>query len=130
MSIFVVSKAIESLKIQTIKTYKMRNKVQLIGHLGADPEIKTMEDGKKYARISVATTEIYKNAKGEKVNETQWHRVVAWGKTAEMAEKICAKGMEILVDGKLVSRSFTDKEGNKRYITEVQANELMLFSKK
>src|SRR3954463_1314647 len=119
-----------SLKIQTKKHRKMRNKVQLIGHLGADPEIKTMEDGKKYVRISVATTEIYRNTKGEKVNETQWHRVVAWGKTAEMAEKIFAKGMEVLVDGKLVSRSFIDKEGNKRYITEVQANELMLFSKK
>src|SRR3978361_1948810 len=108
----------------------MKNKVQLIGHLGADPEIKTMEGGRKHARINIATNETYLNSKGEKVTETQWHNVVAWGKTAEIAEKIFAKGMEVLIDGKLVNRSYTDKEGNKKYITEVQANELLVFSKK
>lgn len=113
-----------------IKLNTMRNKVQLIGHLGANAEVKTMEGGKKLARINIATNEIYTNAKGEKVTETQWHNVVAWGKTAEIAEKICTKGMEILIDGKLINRSYTDKDGNKKYITEVQANELIVFSKK
>ncbi len=108
----------------------MKNKVQLIGHLGANPEIKTMEGGKKLARINIATNETYTNAKGEKVTETQWHNVVAWGKTAEIAEKLFAKGMEVLIDGKLVNRNYTDKDGVKRYITEVQANELLVFSKK
>ena len=108
----------------------MKNKVQLIGHLGANPEIKTMDGGKKLARINIATSETYTNAKGEKVTDTQWHTVVAWGKTAEIAEKIFTKGMEVLIDGKLVNRSYTDKEGNKKYVTEVQANELLAFSKK
>lgn len=108
----------------------MRNKVQLIGHLGADPEIKTMEGGRKHARINLATNETYVNAKGEKVVETQWHSVVAWGKTAEIAEKLFTKGMEVLIDGKLVNRNFTDKDGVKRYITEVVANEVLVFSKK
>lgn len=108
----------------------MKNKVQLIGNLGSNPEIKTIEGGRKMARINVATNETYTNVKGEKITETQWHNVIAWGKTAELAEKLCTKGMEVLIDGKLVNRSYTDKEGNKRYITEVQANELLVFSKK
>ena len=108
----------------------MKNKVQLIGHLGADPEIKALEGGKKLARINIATNETYTNASGEKITETQWHNVIAWGKTAELAEKLFTKGMEVLIDGKLVNRSYTDKEGNKKYVTEVQANELLVFSKK
>jgi len=108
----------------------MRNKVQLIGHLGADPEIKTLDGGKKLARINIATNETYTNAKGEKVTETQWHNVVAWGKTAEIAGKIFSKGLEVLIDGKLVNRSYTDKDGNKKFVTEVQANELLVFTKK
>ena len=108
----------------------MKNKVQLIGHLGADPEIKALEGGKKLARINIATNETYTNANGEKITETQWHNVIAWGKTAELAEKLFTKGMEVLIDGKLVNRSYTDKEGNKKYVTEVQANELLVFSKK
>ena len=113
-----------------IKTNKMKNKVQLIGNLGAAPEIKTIEGGKKMARIALATNETYTNAKGEKVTETQWHNIVAWGKTAEIAEKLFAKGMEVLIDGKLMNRSYTDKDGNKKYITEIQANEVLVFSKK
>ena len=108
----------------------MKNKVQLIGHLGANPEIKTLEGGRKLARINIATNETYTNAKGEKVTETQWHNVVAWGKTAELAEQLFLKGMEVLIDGKLVNRSYTDKDGIKKYVTEVQANELLVFSKK
>ena len=107
-----------------------KNKVQLIGHLGAAPEVKTLDGGKKMARISLATNETYTTQKGEKVTETQWHNVVAWGKTAEIAEKLFEKGMEVLIDGKLINRSYTDKDGNKKYITEVQANELLVFGKK
>lgn len=107
----------------------MKNKVQLIGHVGANPEIKTLDGGKKLARISIATNETYTNANGEKVTETQWHNVIAWGKTAEIAEKLFGKGMEVLIDGKLINRSYTDKDGNKKYITEVQANELLVFGK-
>lgn len=108
----------------------VKNKVQLIGNLGSAPEIKTLESGKKLARISIATNEIYRNNKGEKVTETQWHNVIAWGKTAEIAEKILQKGAEVLIQGKLINRSYTDKDGNKKYITEVEASELLLFSDK
>jgi len=107
----------------------LRNKVQLIGNLGNAPEIKTLESGSKLARLSVATHESYKNAKGEKVTETQWHTVIAWGKTAEIVEKYFTKGLEVIVEGKLINRNYTDKEGIKRYITEVEANELMILSK-
>ena len=108
----------------------LKNKVQLIGNLGNAPEIKSLEGGKKLARLSLATNETYKNTKGEKVTETQWHAIVAWGKLADTADKYLTKGQEILVEGKLVSRNYTDKDGVKRYITEVQANELLLLGKK
>lgn len=105
----------------------LRNKVQLIGHIGNDPEIINLESGRKGAKLSLATTEIYKNDKGEKVEETQWHKVVAWGKAAEIIEKYVAKGKEIAVEGKLVHRSYDDKNGEKRYFTEVVVNELLLL---
>ncbi len=108
----------------------VKNKVQLIGNLGNAPEVKTLEGGKKLARINLATNETYKNAKGEKVTETQWHNVIAWGKTAEIAEKYFTKGLEVLVEGKLINHNYTDKDGIKRYITEVQANELLILTKK
>ena len=108
----------------------MRNKVQLIGHLGHAPEIKTIADGKKVANLSVATNENYRNAKGEKVTETQWHNVVAWGKLAEIAEKYLVKGIEVAIEGKLINRNYTDKQGVKRYVTEIQANELLILTKK
>lgn len=107
--------------------YALKNKVQLIGNLGHTPEIKTLESGKKMARFSMATSEIYRNAKGEKVTETQWHNLVAWGKLAEIAEKFLVKGKEVAIEGKLVSRSYNDKEGQKKYITEIQVNELLLL---
>ncbi len=107
--------------------YALKNKVQLIGNLGNAPEVKTTESGKKLARFSVATNESYRNAKGEKVTETTWHNLVAWGKVAEIAEKYLTKGKEIAVEGKLINRSYTDKEGNKKYITEVEVNELLMF---
>ena len=107
----------------------LRNKVQLIGHVGNAPEIVTMESGKKLAKFSIATNETYKNNKGEKVTDTQWHNVVAWGKTAELIENYVPKGKEIGVEGKLTSRSYEDKDGIKRYVTEVVCNELLLLGK-
>jgi single-strand DNA-binding protein len=107
----------------------LRNKVQLIGNLGNDPEIVNLESGKKLAKFSIATNESYKNAEGEKVTDTQWHNVVAWGKTAEIIEKFVTKGKEIAIEGKLTSRSYDDKDGQKRYITEVVCNELLMLGK-
>ena len=110
--------------------FALKNKVQLIGNLGNAPEVKTLESGKKMARFSVATNENYRNAKGEKVTETQWHNLVAWGKVAEIVEKFLTKGKEVAIEGKLISRSYNDKEGNKKYITEVQVTELLLLGAK
>lgn len=107
----------------------MRNKVQLIGHVENDPEIKTFDGGKKVAQLSLATNDNYTNNKGEKVAQTEWHKIVAWGKTAEIIEKYVAKGKEIAIEGKLTYRSYDDKKGEKRYITEIVANELLLLSK-
>jgi single-strand DNA-binding protein len=108
----------------------MKNKVQLIGHLGGNPEVKKLDGGKVFARFSIATKEIYKNQKGEKVTDTQWHNLVAWGKTAENIEKLLKKGSEVAIDGKLNSRSYEDKSGLKKYITEILVNEFLLLDKK
>ncbi len=108
----------------------LRNKVQLIGNLGNKPEIITLESGKKLAKFSIATNENYKNAQGEKVTNTEWHNLVAWGKTAEIAENYLEKGKEIAIEGKLTTRSYDDKDGNKRYITEVVVSELLLLGTK
>jgi single-strand DNA-binding protein len=110
--------------------YALKNKVQLIGNLGANPDIKTLEGGKKLARFNVATSETYRNAKGEKITETQWHTLVAWGKVAEIAEKYLHKGSEVAIEGKLINRSYNDKDGNKKYITEVQVNEVLMLGEK
>jgi single-strand DNA-binding protein len=107
----------------------LRNKVQLIGNLGQDPEIVNLDNGGKLAKFSVATNETYKNSKGEKVTDTQWHNVVAWGKTAEIVENYLAKGNEVAVEGKLIHRSYENKEGEKRYITEIKCNELVMLGK-
>lgn len=109
--------------------YALKNKVQLIGNLGNNPEVKTLDGGKKVARFSVATNESYRNIKGEKVTETQWHTLVAWGKVADIAEKFLQKGSEVAIEGKLINRSYNDKDGNKKYITEVQVNEILMFGK-
>ncbi|WP_433834420.1 single-stranded DNA-binding protein [Flavobacterium anhuiense] len=107
----------------------MKNRVQLIGNVGNDPEVKTLENGRKLAHITIATNDYYKNEKGERVEQTEWHRVTAWGKTAELIEKYVVKGKEIAVEGKLTHRSYDDKNGEKRYITEVVVNEILLLSK-
>ncbi|MDV7137354.1 single-stranded DNA-binding protein [Maribacter sp. TH_r10] len=108
----------------------LRNKVQLIGNLGNDPEIVNLDGGSKLAKFSIATNETYKNAKGEKVTDTQWHNVVAWGKTAEIVENFLMKGNEVAVEGKLTHRSYETKEGEKRYITEIRCNELLMLGNK
>ncbi|WP_298474447.1 single-stranded DNA-binding protein [uncultured Maribacter sp.] len=107
----------------------LKNKVQLIGHLGQDPEIVTLDSGKKLAKFSIATTDHYKNANGEKVEDTQWHSIVAWGKTADIVESYLQKGKQVAVEGKLTHRSYDTKEGEKRYITEIRCNELLMLGK-
>ena len=108
----------------------LRNKVQLIGNLGNNPEIITLESGKKVAKFSIATNENYKNAQGEKVTDTQWHNIVAWNKTADIIEKYLEKGNEVALKGKLTSRTYETKEGEKRYITEIVCNEILMLGAK
>lgn len=110
--------------------YALKNRVQLIGHLGQAPEVKTFESGKKKAFFSLATNETYKNEQGVKVTETQWHRVVAWGKIAGIVEKYLTKGKEVAVEGKLVHRNYNDKDGVKKYISEVEVSELLMLGTK
>ncbi|WP_396210799.1 single-stranded DNA-binding protein [Flavobacterium sp.] len=107
----------------------LKNKVQLIGHVGQEPEIKTFEGGKKLANITLATNENYTNNKGEKVEQTEWHRITAWGKLADLIDKYVIKGKEIAIEGKLTHRSYDDKDGNKRYITEIVVTDLLLLGK-
>ena len=107
----------------------MKNKVQLIGHVGQEPEIKTFDGGKKVANITIATNDYYINDKGEKVEQTEWHRVTAWGKVADIIEKYVEKGKEVAIEGKLTHRSYDDKDGVKRYITEVVVNDILLLGK-
>jgi single-strand DNA-binding protein len=107
----------------------LRNKVQLIGNTGNDPEIINLESGKKLAKMTLATNESYKNDQGEKITDTQWHNVIAWGKTADLIEKYVSKGKEVAIEGRLTHRSYEDKSGEKRYMTEVVVNELLLLGK-
>ena len=108
----------------------LRNKVQLIGHLGQTPEIINFENGNKMAKFRLATNQSYKNAKGDKVEDTQWHNVTVWGKNVAVVEKYVSKGQEIAVEGKLVTRTWETKEGEKRSTTEIIAQELLLLGKK
>ena len=108
----------------------LRNKVQLIGHLGADPEVKNLENGNALAKMRVATNQTYKNAQGERITDTQWHNVIAWGKTAEIAGKYLNKGSEVMVEGRLTYREYTGTDGQKRNTTEIVVSELMLMDKK
>lgn len=107
----------------------MKNKVQLIGHVGQEPEIKTFDGGKKVANITMATNEVYYKENGDKVEKTEWHKVKAWGKTAEIIEKYVTKGKEICIEGKLTYSDYLDKNGEKRYVTEVVANDILLLGK-
>jgi single-strand DNA-binding protein len=107
----------------------LRNKVTLIGRTGKDVEIVKFENG-KLAKVSLATTDHYTNALGEKVEETQWHSLSAGGKLADIMEKYVEKGKEIAVEGKVVYRTYDDKDGAKRYITEIRIEELVLLGGK
>jgi len=106
-----------------------KNNVQLIGHVGQEPEIITTESGKKLAKLSLATNDSFTNAQGEKITNTDWHNIIAWNGTANIIEQYVAKGKEIGVQGKLTTRSWEDKEGVKRYTTEVVCNEILLLGK-
>jgi len=108
----------------------LRNKVQLIGNIGNEPKITNLESGNKVARFSMATNEYYRNAQGEKVQSTQWHYVVAWDKKADIIEQYTHKGKEIAIEGKLISRSYTNEMGIKCYVTEIVASEILLLGSK
>ncbi|MEO3403767.1 single-stranded DNA-binding protein [Mucilaginibacter sp. CAU 1740] len=103
----------------------LRNSVRLVGNLGMDPEVKVYDTDKKMVRLSIATNESYKNDKGEKITDTQWHNLIFWGMQAKIAEDLLKKGDEVAIEGKLTNRSYTDKEGVKRYVSEVVVNEFL-----
>jgi single-strand DNA-binding protein len=103
----------------------LKNSVRLVGNLGMDPEVKSFDNNRMLAKIAIATNESYKNDKGEKITDTQWHNLVLWGAQAKLAEDLLKKGDEIAIEGKLASRSYVDKDGNKRYVTEVVVNEFL-----
>ncbi len=105
----------------------MRNSVQLIGRAGIDPEVRTIAKDRQLARFTLATNEYYYNDKGERVDETTWHRIVAFGKLAERIEKVVKKGQQLAVTGKITSNSWEDKDGNKRYTVEIQASDFLVF---
>lgn len=105
----------------------LKNRVQLIGNLGNNPEVINTDSGKKLAKFSLATNETYKNSQGEKTTETQWHQVIAWNKTAEIVEKFATQGKKVAVTGKLTNRSYEDSKGQKKYITEVVAQEILFL---
>ncbi len=107
----------------------LRNSVRLVGNLGMDPEVKSFDNNRKLARVSIATTDSYKNDKGEKITDTQWHRLVFWNGQAKLAEEYLKKGDEVVIEGKLASSSYTDKDGNKRYTTEIVVNEFLKMSR-
>lgn len=98
---------------------EVQNMVQLSGNLGRDPEIRVFDGNKKMARFSIATPETITNALGEKIQQTQWHNAVAWGKTAELVEKSVSKGQHISVEGRLSSRSYLAKDGTRKYTTDI-----------
>ena len=108
----------------------LRNSVHLIGNLGMNPEVKALSNGRKMARFSLATSDSYINQKGEKVTETQWHNLVIWGKLAEVAGQYLKKGKQIAVEGKLETSIFDDKNGNRKYYTQIVVNDLLMLSGK
>ena len=108
----------------------LRNKVQLIGRVGNTPEVILLESGKKLVKLAMATNDSYKNEKGDKVEDTQWHNLVVWSKLVDIVEQYVKKGDEIAIEGKLKNRSYDDKEGNKRYVSEIVVKELMMLGGK
>lgn len=108
----------------------LRNKVQLIGHLGDKVELKNLDSGRVLGRVSMAINETYKNQKGDRVDNTTWHRLVLWGKQAEILQKYTDKGSEVAVEGKISNRSYTDKDGIKRNLTEIVVHDFTFLGKK
>lgn len=108
----------------------LRNQVQLLGNLGQDVTLSTFDSGSMKASFSLATTDYYKDKAGEKVQDTQWHNIIAWGKGAEIMSQALSKGSKVLIKGKLVNRSYEDKDGHKRYVTEILAKEFVNLDNK
>lgn len=105
----------------------LRNKVMLVGNLGQDPEIRTLETGNKVVNFTLATKDNYKNSEGQKINETTWHNIVAWNGLAEIASRYLKKGNEVFVEGRIVYRTYEDKKGTTRYVTDIVLNDLLLL---
>ena len=122
----MLNRSAEGTNSKTMKA--LNNRVQLIGHLGADPEVKTFENGSVMARLSLATSERATGKRGEKAIRTQWHQLVVWGKLAEICGKYLQKGREIAVEGRIAYRAYTDSEGNSRLVTEITVNDLLMIS--
>ena len=124
---------VQFIKLKKQKTTRMnnlKNSVRLIGNLGQNPEVKETTNGKKLAKFSVATNESYRDENGKEVKETMWHNLTVWGKQADIAAKYLKKGSEIAIEGKLSNRNYTDKDGVKRYVTEIIVNEFMMLGGK
>jgi len=117
-------------KFKTTSMNNLKNSVRLIGNLGQNPEVKETTNGKKLAKFSVATNESYRDENGKDVKETMWHNLTVWGKQADIAAMYLKKGSEVAIEGKLSNRNYTDKEGVKRYVTEIIVNEFMMLGGK
>ena len=105
----------------------LRNRVNLIGNLGIDPKVTELDGGRKRVRFTLATNDFYRNTDGEKVVDTQWHNIVAWGNNAVFAEKYLKKGMEVTVEGRLTYREYEDKKGERRFMTEVVVDRMLIL---
>ena len=105
------------------------NKAILLGNLGKDPEIRRLDDGRAVANFSIATSESYKNKAGEKVTNTEWHNIVLWSPLADIAESYLKKGSQVYIEGKISNRSYEDKDGVKKYISEVVGREITLLGR-
>lgn len=105
------------------------NRVQLIGNLGKDPEIRAIPSGAKVANFSIATTESYTGKDGQKQDKTEWHNIFMWRGLAEIAEKYLRKGSQVYIEGRLSTRSWDDQSGNKKYMTEIIADNLVMLGK-
>lgn len=114
-------------RLNTFIMNNLNNKVLLIGNVGADPDVKDLGSGKKLAKISLATNSSYVNKDGERVKDTQWHKVTMFGKTADVVEKYVTSGKTIAIEGKLNHKNYDDKDGNKKYVTEIVAHEVALL---
>jgi single-strand DNA-binding protein len=123
---FVMKINYVSLKLKVMNS--LRNRVQLIGNLGQDPEIKTLESGKKVAHFTLATNDAYKNGDGQKIEETTWHNIVAWNGLADISGKYLKKGRQVAVEGRIAYRSYEDKKGVTKYITEIVLDQLMMLA--